>query len=102
MFIFLILACLPSKRKEISLSRNQREHSPVHSQKLAGKQLAAVFPDCGKVFGKAASMLLDAMTDTGSPRVWILAEKLRDGYTSEKGGQEQVSSGKPDGRNRPS
>ena len=48
------------------------------------KLLAAVFPDCGKVFGKAAIVLLGAMTDKGSPLVQSLAEKLRDGRTSKK------------------
>ena len=65
--------------------------APSILKSTSEKLLAAVFPDCGKVFGKAASVLLGAMTDKGSPLVQSLAEKLRDGRTSKKGCQERVS-----------
>ena len=65
--------------------------APSILKSTSEKLLAAVFPDCGKVFGKAASVMLGAMTDKGSPLVQSLAEKLRDGHTSKKGCQERVS-----------
>lgn len=65
--------------------------APSILKSTSEKLLAAVFPDCGKVFGKAASVLLGAMTDKGRPLVRSLAEKLRGGRTSQKGCQERVS-----------
>lgn len=59
--------------------------APSILKSTSEKLLAAVFPDCGKVFAKAASVLLGAMTDKGRPLVRSLAEKLRDGRTSQKG-----------------
>ena len=65
--------------------------APSILKSTSEKLLAAVFPDCGKVFGKAVSVLLGAMIDKGSPLVQSLGEKLRDGRTSKKGCQERVS-----------
>ena len=65
--------------------------APSILKSTSEKLLSAVFPDCGKVFGQAAFVLLGAMTDKGSPLVQNLAEKLREGHTSRKGCQERVS-----------
>ena len=65
--------------------------APSILKSTSEKLLASVFPGCGKVFGKAASMLLGAMTDKGRPLLQTLVETLEGGRTSKKGRQEQVS-----------
>ncbi len=55
------------------------------------KLAAAVFPNCGKVMGRAGSLLLGAMARTGSPLVHSFAETISEGKTSKKGRQERIS-----------
>ena len=59
--------------------------APSILKSTSEKLLAAVFPNCGKVFGNAVSVLLGAMTDKGSPLIQSLAEKLREGPHLEEG-----------------
>ena len=53
--------------------------APSILKSTSEKLLAAVFPDCGKVFGKAASVMLGAMTDKGSPLVTLIPDFEKDG-----------------------